>query len=162
MDPEIQSYRAILNALSREWIDTELAHNMSNEASNRLFEVGKKWFHKLFQAKKDEGVSSRVPQFVHLRRQLTDKFCPEVSLEFLYKHKETGVITTTDKCTSTPISMFPPSEYEKLCEVASVKVIKFNTISFTQLALPAFNISVFIQKTAYKTLKNRDESVRFR
>ena len=46
---------------------------------------------------------------------------PEVRMEVAFQSKDDGNITVVD-CTSTPISKFPPSNYNRLYEIASVDV----------------------------------------
>lgn len=91
-----------------------------------MFELAKKWIPKLYLAKENEGVSRKVPQFVHIRRQLYDKKVPNVNLEVAYLDKssdETIVLKNIDKIPST--STYPPDKFIKLYEVASVKVNNF-------------------------------------
>ena len=95
---------------------------MSKEASNSFFELGKKWFFDLFEAKARQGISSKTPQFVHLRRMMYKKYVPKVYLEISYMMKSTKEITTLRDLESTPLSRFPPNEYKKLYEIAYVKV----------------------------------------
>lgn len=101
---------------------------MSKTASNQYFELGKKYFSKLFKAKNDEGITRRTPKFVHLRRQLEKTKVPKISMEIKYRNKETGEVTTLEDVESTPTSGFPPDKYEKLYEKASVEVIYLDEI----------------------------------
>lgn len=50
-----------------------------------------------------------------------DKYTPKVEMEITYKDKETEELTVV-KDVVTPKSRFPPHRYEKLCEIATVKV----------------------------------------
>lgn len=99
----------------------EVDHRVSKEASDDFFKIGLKWFPILHEAKIREGVSTKTPQFTHIRRTLHKKKVPPIHLEIGYKHKVTGeVIVVEDEC--TPKSRFPPQQYEKTHEIASVKV----------------------------------------
>ena len=127
-------------------MDEEIHHRMSQEASNALFEVARKWFFKLFKAKFDEGIAREPPQFVHLRRQLYKKKVPPVHLEVSYQNKETDEIVTLKDLESTPTSRFPPNQFVKLYESAYVKVFKSNYYFLSSFLL--FFILLFVfQKT---------------
>lgn len=116
------SYKKILKKLSDEWIICESDHRISKQASNCFFDLGKKWFYELFDAKRREGIFKETPKFVSIRRKLNKKL-PDISLDFRYKHKVTGEIVELKDLESTPTGKYPPNEYDKLCEIASVKVI---------------------------------------
>lgn len=118
------SYNTILRKLANDWIVTEIQHHVSKAASDAFFELGKKWFHVLFEAKYREGVSKKTPQFVHIRRRLYDKYTPPVRMEIGYRNKESGLVEIQKDLLSTPTSKFPPSQFQKLYEIASVEVIK--------------------------------------
>lgn len=134
---DINSYQYILNSLTEDWLVNELHHRVTKDASNALFEIAKKWFSKLIEAKDRKGVTTKVPQMVHLRRQMYKKHVPSVSLEFGYKDKSTGEIHIMKNLESTPITRFPPNKFLKLYEIASVKVIsvKKNSDYFTPVFL---------------------------
>ena len=134
-DVEDNSYAGILKKLSQDWILSEIHHRVSKEASNDLFELGKKWFHQLFQAKEREGVLKNTPKFVSIRRKLNDKYVPKINLDVAYKHKETGEITIVPTRTTMPVSEFPSSEYMKLYEIASVDVSKMPELNTADYVL---------------------------
>ena len=124
-DMEPTSYKAILKKLSSEWMNSEINHRISKSASNELFEIGKKWMHPLYEARKIQGIYKETPQFVHIRRQLIKRSVPKVDMEIAYEHKDTKEITTVKDVQSTPRSRFPPSQYTKVYEIGTVKVIFF-------------------------------------
>lgn len=114
-----------MKKLSEDWILCEIEHNISNEASNELFELAKKWMHKLMIAKEQQGIRKSVPQFIHLRRCLYNRNVPEIRLDVSYLDKDTGesiVLENLDKMPTT--AEYPPKKFTKQCEVASVKVKK--------------------------------------
>lgn len=119
---EIETYKSILKSLSKEWMDNEVHHDVSQAASDSFFEIAKKWFFKLICAKQREGLAVKTPGFPHIRRKMYEEKVPKISLKIAYMHKETQVITVKDDLESTPTSQFPPSQYQKLFEIASVKV----------------------------------------
>ena len=83
------------------------------------------------EAKKAEQVKKKVPQFSQIRLGLHKDHTPEVTMELGYLKKETGEITLVED-TKTPKSQFPPHLYEKLFEVATVKV-NYSYTHFTSL-----------------------------
>lgn len=116
-----QDYYSILDELSRKWMFTELDHTVSKCASNKFWKVAFNFIPKLIEAKVQQRISRKVPQFNHIRRTLENKNTPEVQLEIAYKKRDSEEIEVVNT-TVTPRSQFPPHLYEKMYEVASVKV----------------------------------------
>ena len=108
---------------------TEVNHRVSKEASNKFFELGLKWFSKLEETKRNQGIRKPTAQFAHLRKKMYSKHVPPIKLDITYQHIESGEITHLEGLSATPTSKFPPSQYKKLLEVAYVEVKKI-TISF--------------------------------
>ena len=107
----------------------ENRHHISKRASNELFELSKKWFHKLYMAKELEGVAKRTPQFIQIRNSLYKKKVPQVYLEIAYRNKNTKEVVVLKDQLKTPTRRFPPNQFEKLFEIASVKVSYFLSCS---------------------------------
>lgn len=122
----------------------ETQHHVSKEAANEFFELGKKWFPLLYEAKQREGITRKVPQFVHLRRKLHERNVPKISLDVAYVHKTTGEETVLRDVQSIPTKQFPPNEYLKIYEMASVKVIKLNLLKSTQVPFFFRNFSACV------------------
>ena len=121
-ETEVLTYRFILNSLSEDWMNNELAHHVSKAASDSFFEIAKKWIHKLNCAKNREGISTKIPQFTSIRRKLYDTKVPEIHMEIGYLDKETNEIIKLHDVQQTPTSRFPASRYQKLFEIAYVDV----------------------------------------
>ena len=119
-----ETYKSIHEKLVYQWLSTEIDHRTSKIAANEFWNLGNKYFHKLYQAKEREGISRKTPQFLHTRRKIYDEKVPRVSMEVAYQNKVTGEITILKDIESTPTSRFPPDEFTKLYESASVEVIK--------------------------------------
>lgn len=90
--------------------------------------------------KKQQKVTDKVPQFVHIRNQMYDTMCPPVQLDFAYEDKESGEVIVIENVEKTPVAMFPPSKFTKLYEIGRVKVSFYtfsyrclNSINFFQL-----------------------------
>lgn len=69
-----------------------------------------------------QNITKKVPQFQQIRRKLYENRTPDVNLEIGYKNKETDEVTIIND-TVTPKSRFPPNRFDKMFEIASVKVI---------------------------------------
>lgn len=130
-----------MKSLSEVWIQTENSHRVSKEAADAFFDVGQKWFHQVFEAKAREGITSKTPRFTHIRRCLINKNVPPIHMEVGFKNKNTGEVTVV-KEESIPRSRFPPQEYEKTYEIASVKVC-FILVFFFSASFPPFLIFFF-------------------
>ena len=113
-------YHTILQELLEEFLLIEITHNTSKTATNAFWRASEKGFYKLQQAKNLQGITKSTPQFVHLRRKMY-KDLPKVNMEIAYENKETKEITTVNT-EITPKSQFPPDQYVKLYELASVDV----------------------------------------
>ena len=120
-----ETFKSIHDELVKCWVNTEVDHHVSKAASNSFWKVADKCFHKLYEAKEREGITRKVPQFMHARKKIYEKMNPEISMQVAYKHKETGEITVVDSVDSTPASQYPPNVYTKIFEVASVEVINY-------------------------------------
>ena len=114
------NYRDLLADLSQKWLENEIHHKVSKEASNYFWRIANERFHELYVAKGNR--SRKIPQFSHLREQLYHKKVPRVNMEIGYKAKEDGEVTVVKDATSTPVSKFPPCTYRRLYEIASVDV----------------------------------------
>lgn len=69
-----------------------------------------------------QQVRRKIPQFQQIRRTLEKKYTPDVQLEVAYQKRDTNEVTVVNT-TINPRKRFPGNEYEKLYEVATVKVI---------------------------------------
>ena len=118
---ETDDYNTILNFLIKQWMDIELKHDVSKVASEAFWSLSKTWFHRMFQAKENQNVRRKTPNFVHIRRQLHKQHVPPIHMEFAFQHKETGQITFAQDAI-TPRARFPHHEFFKLWEIAHVEV----------------------------------------
>ena len=116
-------YRDLLSDLGKKWIEVEIDHRVSKEASNAFWCLANAMFHPMYLAKGNGG--RKIPQFPQIRDSLYNDKTPRVKMEIYYKSKENGDISTVKDVSSTPVSKFPPSEYTKLYEIASVDVRYF-------------------------------------
>lgn len=108
--------------MSEAWVRNETNHDVSKEASNSFFELGKTWFPLLSQAKQREGIERQTPNLVHLRRKIIEKKVPRISMDIAYVNKDNGEEILLEDVEKIPRSEYPPSMYLKKYEIASVKV----------------------------------------
>ena len=118
-----ESFKSVHENLVKDWISVEIDHHVSKAASNAFWIVADKFFHRLYEAKKREGITRKIPQFVQERNKLYDNKVPDISMKVAYKHNVTGEISMVEATDSIPTSQHPPNLYTKIYEVASVEVI---------------------------------------
>ena len=118
-DPDTQDYNTILTKLKRDWLFTELDHKVSKSCSDAFWKLALKMIPPLYESKKCQKISRKVAQFAHIRKQLYDELAPRVDLQIAYKNNSTGEITVTND-TITQVKNFPPNEFTKQYEIASV------------------------------------------
>ena len=114
-------YQSLLEDLYDKWMTTELDHTVSKIASNSFWSVAFQYIPKLMEARQVQQVTKKVPTFNHIRRKLHAQKTPDVNLEIAYKSRETQEVMVVNEA-SAPKKRFPGHQYEKLYEVASVKV----------------------------------------
>ena len=134
-------YFNILKYLSKEWLTIELDHRVSKVASEAMWDLAKTWFHKLFTVKAAQGVGRKTPSFIHTRRMLYKDYVPTVRMELGYLDKQSGDLTIVEDTPITPKSRFPSHRYQKLWEIAHVKVTSF-TFKIMYLVCVLLNFEV--------------------
>ena len=127
---EVDDYLTILKFLSKEWIKVEIEHRVSHVASEAFWELGKKWFNRLFNAKKAQKITKKTPSFVHIRRQLHLDYVPPVRMDLGYLDTETGEVVIVEDSPITPKKEFPSPRFQKMWEIGHVKVKIFSTIEY--------------------------------
>ena len=121
-EEEEEHYFDLLAALSKKWLFVQLTHNVSAAATNSFWEIAMKFIPNLVKAKKDLDIKSKVPGFVHIRRQMYDTICPELDLKYAFLDKNNNSLEVVT-CKKAPGKKYPKSKYKKLYEEAHVKVI---------------------------------------
>ena len=137
---EYEDYESILNELNREWLLAEIDHSVSKTASEIFWKIGLKFFPKLNTAMEREK-KKKTSQFQTIRKNMYTDLLPPINIEIAYKHRESGETEIVNE-TNTPIKQFPPSKFEKLYEIGTVKV----TIEEIHL----FNLHLFFPITLTK------------
>ena len=116
-----KDYYELLTELANDWMMIEVDHNVSKTASNCFWRLSTQKMFDLFTAKKNQNIKKKTPQINQLRKKSEEKI-PEISLEIGYIENATGELHIEEDLQKTPMKMFPPSEYTKAYEIASVKV----------------------------------------
>lgn len=106
-----------LEEMSKKWALAQMKHHVSAEAANEFWDLSFKFVQPCLLQR-----TKKVPKFIQQRRKMIQNYCPPVQVEFYYRNKLNGEIIT-HKGTSAPNKMYQNNNYEKLYEVAYVKVI---------------------------------------
>lgn len=123
-DDDGNNYKDVLDSFSKNWLLTQLTHKVSARATNRFWDESMKFMPKLLELRSLQAPQKKIPKFINQRRKLYSDKCPEVKMEFAFKHKSTGVIKKVES-SSAPLKALQHNEnYIKLYEIASVKVIQ--------------------------------------
>ena len=120
-DQEETNYYILLDRLSRDWLNIELNHTVSKTASDLFWRLATSRMSELFSAKKAQNIRRKTPQMQQIRKKL-EKQAPEIDMEIGYINHDTGEMEVKNNLRSTPVKLFPPSEYTKAYEIASVNV----------------------------------------
>ena len=131
--PLENDYVTLLENFSEKWVSMELDHTVSKIASDDFWRLACEFLPKIVYARSAQNVTRKLPQFSHIRKKLYNDNVPEVTLEIGYKNKDTDEVTVVTD-TITPIKQYPPNQFEKMFEIASVKVTKNRII----LIFPGF------------------------
>ena len=103
--------------MSKQWLCTQMKHHVSAAATNALWDIAFQFVLPCIEQRQ-----KRIPKFIQQRRKLFENHCPEVHMEFVYRNKMTGEIVEY-KGTTAPLKMYENnSNFEKLYELAYVKV----------------------------------------
>ena len=140
---DVSSFKYKLQKYSEAWIVNENDHKVSKKASSAFWNIARKWMFDLTTAFKNEK-KKKFPKFEHIRRKLVKKNVPEVSMDIGYVHKKTNKLTIVKDTQKVPVKKFPTDTYEKVFEIASIKVIKIILILSMFLAsrLILFSLSL--------------------
>lgn len=117
---EPTNFDSLLLSLSKDWLMLENRHTISKTASNELWSLGRNYFVRMGELRQESF--NKIPQLRSLRDKLHEEYVPNIKLEVAYQSKSTGDIIVMRDIESTPVKQFPPSEFIKIYESASVEV----------------------------------------
>lgn len=112
----------MLDKISKEWQLIELSHKVSKTATNMFWKVATDQLQSLQKFRETNKICRKIPQFRQVRKRLYRKHVPRISLEIGYLERSTGKIIKVEDTTQTPASKYPPNQYKKLYEQATVNV----------------------------------------
>ena len=115
---EENNYNTILEKLKSQWLLTEIHHSVSKSASEEFWKVALTNFTLLAHA---EGRKKKPNQFKTIRRRIYEDLLPSIDLQIGFKNKISGQIVVVNDII-TPLKNYPPSRFEKLFEIGTVKV----------------------------------------
>ena len=113
-------YFEYLHELSKDWLMVEIDHHVSKKATDAFWALACKKMHQLFESKRRNEVRRKTPKFPQLRKSLNDKV-PEINMEIGFIDRN-GDLTVKENLRSTPLKQYPPSQFKKAYEIATVKV----------------------------------------
>ena len=120
--PENDDYLTILKQLSKDWLLTEIGHEVSKVCSDKFWAIAMKGMHLLYVSKERQKIKRKVPQFTQIRKKMYDDHSPKVEMQVAFKEKTTGNITVVND-SKTPLGNYPATQFKKIYEIASVDVI---------------------------------------
>lgn len=95
-----------------------MKHETSAEAANKFWDLAFQSVPHVIQQRR-----KKVPKLQQQRKKMFQNLCPEIQMKFAYKNKLTGEIIIHHG-TTAPLKIFRDTQkYEKLYEMAYVKVI---------------------------------------
>lgn len=112
-----ENYSSILKDLKSQWMTTEISHCVSKAASDAFWRLGLEYFPKISAA----NVNKKTHQFDSIRRRIYKDMVPPIHLQIAFKHRASGEIVVVNN-TVTPIKNYSPAVYDKMYEIATIKV----------------------------------------
>ena len=124
-----ESFSEMLISLANDWLQTQLTHHVSLEATNAFWRLSLKSFHKLIERKTAEGIKRKIPQFVQIRRNIYKDICPDVKMTFVFLNKNDNTIVNVNT-NQTPLTDYQRDpQYVKLYEKAHIEVTLFTILA---------------------------------
>lgn len=116
------SFNYLFRRFSEDWTSSQVNHRVSLKASASFWNVARKWILPLSSAFNKDG-KKKFPKFDHTRRKIVKKYVPPISMDVGFVHKETNELSVIRNSETVPIRKFPRDVYEKVFEIASIKVL---------------------------------------
>ena len=129
-------YQVLLQTLTEKWLLVELNHTVTKAATNAFWRLATSLLPSLFDAKKRLDVTRKIPQFVHIRRQLHKRFLPDIDHSTAYRQE--GSEEIVELRDHEKLDEIQTNPFLKIYETASVSVI-------TKTVLRVLQIISFIQ-----------------
>ena len=125
-DPNIQEeddYFGLLHKLGHLWLAALVNHDISIIAASYLWKIAFELIPKIILKKNEEHVRKKTPQFLHLRRKLTEKIVPPIWIRVAYLNLETNECHAPPPSKVVNIKAFSDCQkFKKLYEITSVSI----------------------------------------
>ena len=120
----------MLISLSNSWLQIQLTHHVSLEATNAFWRTSLKSFHELIEKKKAEGINRKIPQYVQIRKNIYKDICPDVKMSFAFLNKNDNTIVKVS-ADQTPLTEYQRDpRYVKLYEEAHIEIKDLKKIHY--------------------------------
>ena len=135
-----ESFDSFLKSFSREWLNTQLTHQVSLAACNAFWKIAFRGIPSILEMKKIEKINKAIPQYPQIKKNIYNDLCPDIKMHFVYENTSDGSIIHVNTGT-TPITKYQRDPmYKKLYEEAHIEVIIVRSIAnpkciFTQAEL---------------------------
>ena len=117
-----QTYHDLTKHLAHLWTEATAKHNISVEGASKLWRLAFKWTEKIFQKKEEERITTKSPQFKHLRKKVMNSV-PPVNIRLAYLNLETKEVEHPDPSEVAPHKAYSDvKKYKKLYEISTVKI----------------------------------------
>ena len=124
-DPETdqpQSYHELTKHLAHLWTEATARHNISVEGAAKLWRLAFNWTEKILKKKEEEKITTKLPQFKHLRKKVMNSV-PPVKIRLAYLNLETKQVEHPDPSEVAPHKAYSDvKKYEKLYDISTVKI----------------------------------------
>ena len=89
-----------MHELAKAWLSVELSHNISKTASDQLWKLALASFKPLLDAKIEDKITKKTPQFPQLRKYLYKQYASPISVRTGYKNEQGELIIKDDSTDS--------------------------------------------------------------
>ena len=125
-EDEENSFESLFLSFSNQWLHTQLTHHVSLAASNDFWKLSFKYVSKILEFKFNEGVKSKIPQFLQIRKNIHRNICPDIRMNFVFLNKTDNSLVRVN-VDHTPVKEYERNpQYQKLYEEAHIQVKGLN------------------------------------
>ena len=120
---ESDTFESVFTSFTENWLQTQLTHHVSLAGANAFWKLCFKYVSDLYALREAENISKRIPQFVHVRRQVYKQICPNIKMTFVFKDKTNGMVHYVED-DQTPLTNYQRDpKFQKLYEEAHIQVL---------------------------------------
>ena len=121
-EEEEWTFDSLFNSFSKQWLQTQLTHHVSLAASNDFWKLAFSYVSQIHELKQQENSTSKIPQFLQIRKNMYNMNCPKVTMNFAFLNKiDQSIIHINVE--QTPVKDYERNpHYQKLYEEAHIEV----------------------------------------